>query len=41
MTYGVVANAVGTLSLLLIMMLGAIVLPRAEVGTAQAGLHVW
>ena len=39
--YGVVANAVGSLSLLLIMMVGAFVLPRAEVGTTQAGLHVW
>lgn len=31
----VVANAVGSLSLLLIMMMGGFVLPRAEVGSRQ------
>lgn len=36
----VVANAVGSLSLLLIMMMGGFVLPRAEVGTTHDATHM-
>ena len=35
----VVANAVGSLSLLLIMMMGGFVLPRAEVGSRRLAVN--